>query len=424
MAFLIAIIWGQEPEGEASKLSFYGSSWLNGLWTTSQLTFAFQMMFMLVLGHILALSGPVKKFIQFLVASTCKNTAQAAFWVTLITMMMGLFNWGLGLVFGAVFARQVAESFSMSKKPLNFPLIAAAGYSGLMVWHGGLSGSAPIKVAEVGHFEKLVGQDLPAISISETIFSSMNISASLALLILCPLFFAWLGRRNQGELVQLKVSAQIADPTQPKGADLLDHWRFVGMAFGVIILIFSALLAINHQGAAMGYVNPNWINGVLLGLGLLFHQKIISFIKASEEAIKGSVGILIQFPLYFGIAAIMQSSGLIEMFASYALNSSATGFSLFTFLSSGIVNVFVPSGGGQWVIQGPIIVSASQQFGVPLEKGIMAMAYGDQLTNMLQPFWALPLLGITGLKVKDIIPYTLGLMLLGTAIFITVLLIF
>ncbi|MEO0404296.1 MAG: TIGR00366 family protein, partial [Bacteroidota bacterium] len=153
-------------------------------------------------------------------------------------------------------------------------------------------------------------------------------------------------------------------------------------------------------------------------------QRIIQFIKASEQAIKGSVGILIQFPLYFGIAAIMQSSGLIEALASHALDSSATGFSLFTFFSSGLVNVFVPSGGGQWVIQGPIIVTASEQIGVPLQKGIMAMAYGDQLTNMLQPFWALPLLGITGLKVKDIIPYTLALMLLGALIFITVILLF
>ena len=130
------------------------------------------------------------------------------------------------------------------------------------------------------------------------------------------------------------------------------------------------------------------------------------------------MGILIQFPLYFGIAAIMQSSGLIEKIASYALNSSATGFSLVTFLSSGIVNVFVPSGGGQWVIQGPIIVSASQQIGVPLEKGIMAMAYGDQLTNMLQPFWALPLLGITKLKAKEILPYTIMLMGIGTVVYL------
>jgi short-chain fatty acids transporter len=93
-------------------------------------------------------------------------------------------------------------------------------------------------------------------------------------------------------------------------------------------------------------------------------------------------------------------------------------------LSAGIVNIFVPSGGGQWAIQGPIIIETSQQLGISLSKNIMALAYGDQLTNMLQPFWALPLLGITGLKAKEILPYTLLLMILGGFIFISGLLIF
>ncbi|MEO0404570.1 MAG: TIGR00366 family protein, partial [Bacteroidota bacterium] len=253
LAFFIAIIWGESPQDDISKWHFYGVSWLKGLWTTPQLAFAFQMMFMLVLGHILALSKPVKRFIEFLVSSTCKNTAQAAFWVTLITMIMGLFNWGLGLVFGAVFARQVAESFSERKQPLNFPLIAAAGYSGLMVWHGGLSGSAPIKVAEEGHFSKLVGHDLPAISISETIFSPMNIAATIGLLVLCPLFFSWLGKKRSGEIVQLPSINSEEITVQPKGADKIDHWAWIGIVFGAIILVISITLAWNHEGAALGY---------------------------------------------------------------------------------------------------------------------------------------------------------------------------
>lgn len=104
--------------------------------------------------------------------------------------------------------------------------------------------------------------------------------------------------------------------------------------------------------------------------------------------------------------------------------SNATTFPLFTFFSAGLVNIFVPSGGGQWVVQGPIIVEAAQNLGVPLSKSIMALAYGDQITNMIQPFWALPLLGITGLKAKDIIPYTLFLMLIGIVVFISGLLVF
>ncbi|MFB0925203.1 MAG: TIGR00366 family protein, partial [Vicingaceae bacterium] len=104
--------------------------------------------------------------------------------------------------------------------------------------------------------------------------------------------------------------------------------------------------------------------------------------------------------------------------------SNKTTYPIFTFLSAGLVNIFVPSGGGQWAIQGPIIVKAASDLGISLPKSIMALAYGDQLTNMLQPFWALPLLGITGLKAKDIIPYTLFIMIIGTVIYISGLLLF
>lgn len=136
-------------------------------------------------------------------------------------------------------------------------------------------------------------------------------------------------------------------------------------------------------------------------------------------------GILIQFPLYFGIMGIMKYSGLVGIFSSFLMGiSNEVTFPLFTFFSAGLVNIFVPSGGGQWAVQGPIIVEAAQNLHIPLGKAIMALAYGDQITNMLQPFWALPLLGITGLKAKDIIPYTLFLMIIGIIIFITGLLIY
>ena len=134
---------------------------------------------------------------------------------------------------------------------------------------------------------------------------------------------------------------------------------------------------------------------------------------------------MIQFPLYFGIMGIMSNSGLVEQFSAFFVqHCTEVTFPIYTFFSAGIVNIFVPSGGGQWAVQGPIIVNAANELGVSLPKSIMALAYGDQLTNMLQPFWALPLLGITGLKAKQILPYTLFLMLIGMVIFIGGLLIF
>ena len=122
---------------------------------------------------------------------------------------------------------------------------------------------------------------------------------------------------------------------------------------------------------------------------------------------------------------IMSHSGLVHIMSDFFIDiSNQNTLPIFTFISAGIVNIFVPSGGGQWVIQGPIIIDAATQLNVSIPKIVMALAYGDQLTNMLQPFWALPLLGITGLKAKEILPYTLILLLIGGLIFITGLLIF
>ena len=155
------------------------------------------------------------------------------------------------------------------------------------------------------------------------------------------------------------------------------------------------------------------------------HNNFYNFLKAIDSAISGASGILIQFPLYFGIMGVINHSGMIDIMSNFFVSiSNKTSFPIFTFISAGLVNIFVPSGGGQWAIQGPIIIESASQLGVSISKSIMALAYGDQLTNMLQPFWALPLLGITGLKAKEILPYTLILLIAGTVIFVGGLIIF
>ena len=184
--------------------------------------------------------------------------------------------------------------------------------------------------------------------------------------------------------------------------------------------------AYSHPGfTELKFMNPNFINFSLLGLAMIFHGSFYRVLQAVEKAIGGVSGILLQFPLYFGIMGIMNNSGLIGDISNFfSSHSNATTYPLLTFFSAGLVNVFVPSGGGQWMVQGPIVLETAVNMGISVPKSIMALAYGDQITNMLQPFWALPLLGITGLKAKEILPYTLFLMILGTLIFITGLLLF
>ena len=409
------------------------NSWESGLWNNGLLVFAMQMMLMLVLGHVLALSKPIDKVIQKALFY-CKDTASSAATVVFLTMAVGLFNWGLGLIFGAIFARKVGEKFSRLELPLNYPLIGAAGYSGMMVWHGGLSGSSLTKVAETGHLKKLVADFNPDLAVllpnqitfAETVFSPMNIVISAALLVILPLALYRLGKNSTSVIPTLNSVEKPIEEIISSGAERLDYSKWVGIAFGLIVLLVAMLKLLNqNSGQLLSFFTANNINLLLLSLGLLFHQSFSAFLKALESAVGGVSGILIQFPLYFGIMGMMKSSGLVDVFSQGMVGiSNETTYPIFTFISAGIVNIFVPSGGGQWAIQGPIIVQAASDLGVSLSKSIMALAYGDQLTNMLQPFWALPLLGITGLKAKEILPYTLLLFALGSIIFLIGLLVF
>lgn len=403
------------------------TDWQAGLWSSNLLAFAFQMMLMLVLGHTLALSSFFDTVITKLI-SPIKTTAQAAAIVTFTTIIVAFANWGLGLIFGAIIARKIGENFTKKKLPLNYPLIGAGGYVGLMVWHGGISGSALAKVAENGHLRNIANDvNLPeAIYYGDTVFSTMNIVAFGLLLTIIPVVFYMIGTRTNNSvpsILSTKVSQD--DTTKLEGAERIDESSILSKSIGLLLVGLAMYIGISYAGVALGFITPNYINFSMLALCLLLHRNFNAFLSAVDNAIKGSSGILIQFPLYFGILALMQSGGLIEVISNWfiAISNEHT-LPIYTFFSAGLVNVFVPSGGGQWAIQGPIIIEAATKLGVPLNKMILALAYGDQLTNMLQPFWALPLLSITGLKAKDILPYTLILLLIGLIIFIGVLIIF
>lgn len=408
--------------------------WQQGLWSDGLLVFAVQMMLMLVLGHVLALTKPIEYILNKLVFY-CNTTAKAAFLVTLLTILVSLFNWGLGLIFGAIFARKVGEYAAKKLLPINYPLIGAAGYSGLMVWHGGISGSSLTKIAEEGHLKSLVSGIIPesqlallpdSISFIDTVFSPMNIIISVLLIVILPMAMFLVGKKSKAtSLPQFTSEIKLTEKIKAVGAEKIDHSLF-GVVFGALILLIAFYLAFNSSNTTpLSFITPNFINFSLLGLGLLLHGSFFNFLNAIEEAISGVSGILIQFPLYFGIMGIMKSSGLVNDLSAFFVSiSNENTYPIFTFISAGIVNVFVPSGGGQWAVQGPIIIQAATDLGISLPKSILAMAYGDQLTNMLQPFWALPLLGITKLNAKQILPFTLFLMLMGTVIFLLGLVVF
>jgi short-chain fatty acids transporter len=340
-----------------------------------------------------------------------------------VSIAFSLINWGLCLIVGAVFARKVAERALQNNIDINYPILAAAGYSGLMTWHGGFSGSAPLKVAESNHFlVEVIGQ----VPITETILSEMNIVASVLVLMLIPLLLYFLGKRSKPTPITFIKSIQSTHIDTVEGAEKLDNSKILAKSIGIVMVgyaLFSTFQTSNQS--PLSFIKLNYINFLLFGLGIIFHGTFNKFLSAISEAVQGAVGIIIQFPLYAGIMGIMKYSGLVIVFSNFFIQiSNEVTFPIFTFISAAIVNTFVPSGGGQWAVQGPIVCEAAKALNVPVSKSIMAMAYGDQLTNMLQPFWALPLLGITQLKAKDILPYSFVVMIVGGIIFSTILLLF
>ncbi|OEK05617.1 short-chain fatty acid transporter [Roseivirga misakiensis] len=395
--------------------------WQTGFWEL--LEFTMQMALILILGHVLALTPLFNKLINRLTLY-CDSTAKAAFLVSLVTIFMSFINWGLCLVFGAIFARKVAENAQKNGWNLNYPLIGAAGYAGMMCWHGGFSGSAPLTVSGTDHF---LADRIGIIGIEETILSTMNLTTSALLIIIIPIVFYLLGKRTSSTEINLPhYQTDVKTQEKATGGERIDHSKIAAVAFGSVICFLAIRqVYISPKGAGLSFIGLNYINFFLFGLGVLLHGSFNNFLSAIQSAIGGAAGIIIQFPLYAGIMGIMKYSGLGALVSEgFVEISNATTLPIFTLFSAGLVNVFVPSGGGQWAVQGPIITEAAQTLGVSVPKAVMALSYGDQLTNMLQPFWALPLLGITKLKAKDILPYSMIIMGVGLVIFLTMLLAF
>ncbi|MHA6280091.1 short-chain fatty acid transporter [Salinimicrobium sp. CAU 1759] len=397
--------------------------WQSGMWDPSLLVFAVQMMLILVLGHVLVLSRPVAKLTSRLTSFVNSNSS-AVLTVSISTMVVAFFNWGLGLIFGAIMARKIAEVAAERNFKINYPLIGAAGYVGLMVWHGGMSGSAPLKAAETGHLKQLfeanpaIANQLPDfISTGSTIFSSWNLITFATLLFVIPLILFLVSRFTTVDHVEITKPKNDRSTLKISGAERLDHSPYLKLLFGLLLL--GAFFASYSNNLAAGNLTPNMLNFLMLSLCILLHRSFVSFLAALDEAIVGAGAILIQFPLYFGIMGIMRETGMVSDIASFFAGiASEVSLPIYTFFSAGLVNIFVPSGGGQWAIQGPIVIESALKLQIPLNKAIMAFSYGDQITNMLQPFWALPLLAITKLKAREILPYTLVMMFAGSFIYI------
>ena len=407
-----------------SLVDYWGGS--SGVW--SLLGFGMQMCLILVTGHALASSPPVSAVLDRL-ASLPRTGAQAAALVAFVACTLSVCNWGLGLIAGALLAKRVGEEMERRGRPAHYPLLAAAGYLGFIVWHGGFSGSAPLKVTTARGLTEIFGDSPPigVIDLSQTLLSPLNLIVTGGLVVMVPLLVMALSPRDARDMQSASTFGPAAEEPRSESPEeerspflprLLEETPIVTLALVALIGWWAWRFYIpreNHESGIF-HLNPDTVNLTMLLLGLVCHGTPRRYVRAVEQAATSCAGIILQFPLYAGIMAVMKASGLTAMLAeAIAANATPQTLPVFTFLSAGVVNLFVPSGGGQWAVQGPIAMQSAVDAGVSPAKMVMAVAYGDQLTNMLQPFWALPLLAITGVKARDIVGYTALVMVVAAA---------
>jgi short-chain fatty acids transporter len=370
--------------------------WGDGFWEL--LTFSMQMLLVLATGYMLASSPPVQRMLAGL-ASRAASPGAAIVMVSVVSLTASWINWGFGLVVGALFAKELARQVRV-----DYRLLVASAYSGFVVWHGGLAGSIPLAIATPGHpFEAATG----LIGTSQTIFAPFNLIIVALLFLLIPTVNRMMLPAPDDSVyvdpARLDTGAGDDEDSVGRPADWLETSRGLAWLIGAAGVIWLVMYFVGGGGLTL-----NVVNFLFLTMAIILHGTPRRLLAALNEAIRGGSGIVIQFPFYAGIMAIMVGSGLAATVSQSLVSiASAETLPFWTFLSAGIVNIFVPSGGGQWAVQAPVVLPAAQALGVDPARVAMSVAWGDAWTNLIQPFWALPVLAIAGLAAKDIMGFCL-----------------
>ena len=398
-------------------------AWYDGFWGLLQ--FAMQMVLILVTATVVAYHPYVKAGIDRLVRIP-KNGKQAVVLVGLGSMLTGWISWGLGLVVGAILAREMGKMARRTGVIVHYPLLAVAGYMGMsLTWGWGLSSSAGLLQATAGNIFMEMGIVDRVVPSTEWVFHPYPliltgmalVYASVMLWLLSPPdqssrgieHFVDLSKDDAAEkaAAQPSVEAPVAVRTL---ADRIDNSRILG---GVIALTGVALFVHAFITQGFGALNINVFNFGFLMIGMLLFLNPSRYQEEFYQAVQGAAGVVLLFPFYAGIIGIMTGTGLVDTVAESLLSiATPENFPVVAWLTAGVLNLFVPSAGGEWAILGGPMLLAAQELGIPLGQTIVAYSVGDAHTNLLNPFWAIPLLAITGIRAREMFGYAITMMLL------------
>jgi len=388
-------------------------AWGGGIWNL--LAFTCQMATIMVFGYALAKSPIVEKGLNKL-CGIVHTPFQAYFFTSCVAAIISWICWAAGLICGAFIAIELGKKV----KGTHFPLLVASAYSGFLVFQMGFTSTALILNTPGTWSEAMVG----LIPVTQTIFTPWNLFLSILIGCIVTPFLMSRMAPSKEELIELDIT-KLPDeaPVEPKKSlkglpfnEWVENNYFFNALLGGGLAIYLIVYFFDG-GDPLAKLTINSTNLIFMTLGILLTPTPIQYVRRCLEGAGTAGGVIMQFPLYAGIQGMMLTTGLASVLANgFVAISTVRTLPLWSFISAGIVNMFIPSGGSQWSVQGPIMLEAAQKMGTDVSRVAMAVCYGDNWTNMIQPFWALPLLALANLKAKDIMGYLVAVLLVSGVI--------
>lgn len=379
------------------------NAWGAGFWEL--LGLSMQIAVVIFAGYLVAVSPAMTRVLDAL-ARVPRTPRQAIAWTAFLSMVICWLNWGIGLIASAVLVRFIARRHPDA----DYRLLVAVAYFGMgATWHAGPSGSVPLLMATPNTFMIRDGLIPGPIPLAQTVFTPFNLALTAIVIVGLTVFSVLLHppadkvvRADPEAVGALTAFVPPPAPARPTPAEWLMHRGLVSRTLGAMGLLYIAGQA---AGGAM-HLTLDTVNLLFLSLGIALHPSPASILKASEEGARALNGVVLQFPLYAGIYGIIKGTGIAAMLASAFVSiATARTYPFVVFWYSSFLNYFVPSGGGKWAIEALYVIRAGDQLGAPVTKVAMAYAYGDMATNIIQPFWSIPLLGVARLDFRDILGY-------------------
>ncbi len=379
-------------------------AWAKGFW--GFLAFAMQVSLSMVAGAVIFSAPPVKKVMARL-CSIPKTSRQAGVFLFVTVYILLWLNWGIGFISVPFLTKEVAIQFNKRKIPYHLPFLAAAAFTGNISYGGSWNSAALILIGTPGNFaEKAMG----IVPLAESVLSSINIIVLVALFVIGTLVIYFLSPVDTSKFVMsdfgesAEAPAPAAPPKPTTFAEKFDNiW-----IWGVFFVIFWAIWFFTlMRDVGLNAINLDVANITLIVFGILLWKYPLAYYKSFREFTPAAASVMLQFHIYAGIMGIMRYTGLVEVISdAFASISNAAFYPMMAYLTTGIVNFAIPSGGGGWAAQGAVLIETAHQLGTNLFLTTMAYCHADALFNQFLPFWMLPTAAILKLHIRDIMGYT------------------